>query len=383
MSAVSPAPLFPPWCRTSEVLCENNITILRLLSEEVFDFSKGNMTAAKTEALKASLHGELQQIFELILFILQASSRSSLIVATLECLQCYVRWIPEQYIFETPLLEMLCVKFLPVAEFRLPTLQVITEVSSLDKPMYNRIFELLYMGVMSQIVRVIPPDVSIREAYTRAEESGDMESMFFVRHLALYLTSYFKVHIRLLEVDEMRDALVSGLNYVLQITDVEDSETFKICLDLWFHLSEDLYKSATAYDPSFAAVLPSFDAGDMGGASTPSFMAPAVAAGMGLPAASLGAARRELYAEVLARVRETLIRHMAKPEEVLLEKDETGEFVREQQKDTDAIALYKIMRKTMAYLTHLDKNNMEDLMLEKLAKQVDGSEWGVDPLNSL
>ncbi len=31
--------------RTSETLCENSMQILRLLSEEVFDFSKDSLTA--------------------------------------------------------------------------------------------------------------------------------------------------------------------------------------------------------------------------------------------------------------------------------------------------------------------------------------------------
>ena len=33
---------------------------------------------------------------------------------------------------------------------------------------------------------------------------------------------------------------------------------------------------------------------------------------------------------------------MAKPEEVLIEVDESGEIVREQTKDTDSIAVYKV-----------------------------------------
>ena len=38
--------------------------------------------------------------------------------------------------------------------------------------------------------------------------------------------------------------------------------------------------------------------------------------------------RKAIYAEVLSRVREVMINHMAKPEEVLIEEDETGEIVR-------------------------------------------------------
>lgn len=38
--------------RNSEALCQNNMEILKLLSEEVFDFSKGQMTQAKAQHLK-------------------------------------------------------------------------------------------------------------------------------------------------------------------------------------------------------------------------------------------------------------------------------------------------------------------------------------------
>ena len=48
-----------------------------------------------------------------------------------------------------------------------------------------------------------------------------------------------------------------------------------------------------------------------------------------------------------------LISHMAKPEEVLVVENDQGEVVREFMKDTDAISLYKTMRETLVYLTHL------------------------------
>lgn len=42
--------------KTNEVLCENNMQILKLLSEEVFDFSKDQMTTAKIKTMKESLN---------------------------------------------------------------------------------------------------------------------------------------------------------------------------------------------------------------------------------------------------------------------------------------------------------------------------------------
>lgn len=80
--------------KTSESLCENNMKILKLLSEEVFDFSKDTMTAAKMKTMKESLNDEFSQIFQLCEFILEVSQKTSLLSATLQTLQRFLTWIP-------------------------------------------------------------------------------------------------------------------------------------------------------------------------------------------------------------------------------------------------------------------------------------------------
>lgn len=112
-----------------------------------------------------------------------------------------------------------------------------------------------------------------------------------------------------------------------------------------------------------------------------------------------------------------MISRMAKPEEVLIVENEQGEVVREFLKDTDSINLYKNMRETLGrnarklssslgilsmyieftyimlvyllylffavYLTHLDYNDTESIMTEKLHHQVDGTEWSWKNLNTV
>ena len=63
--------------KTSEVLCENNMQILKLLSEEVFDFSKDEMISEKAKLMKESLNSEFTAIYHLCDYILQNSSRPS------------------------------------------------------------------------------------------------------------------------------------------------------------------------------------------------------------------------------------------------------------------------------------------------------------------
>ena len=52
-------------------------------------------------------------------------------------------------------------------------------------------------------------------------------------------------------------------------------------------------------------------------------------------------------------------------------------------KDTDSINMYKNMRETLVYLTHLDSNDTEMIMTEKLQSQVNGSEWSWKNLNTV
>ena len=37
-------------------------------------------------------------------------------------------------------------------------------------------------------------------------------------------------------------------------------------------------------------------------------------------------------------------------------------------KDTDELALYKMMREALIYLTHLDASNMENILLQRLTQ---------------
>jgi len=103
--------------KTSESLCENNMKILKLLSEDVFVFSAESMTAAKIKQLKDSLNEEFSQVFQLCLLVMEASQKPSLLLSTLDTLQRFLTWIPLGYIFETNLIPELT-KFFNVSAYR-------------------------------------------------------------------------------------------------------------------------------------------------------------------------------------------------------------------------------------------------------------------------
>ncbi|XP_017241858.1 protein EXPORTIN 1A isoform X1 [Daucus carota subsp. sativus] len=354
--------------KTSETICENCMAILKLLSEEVFDFSRGEMTQLKIKELKQSLNSEFQLIHELCLYVLSASQRTELVRATLATLHAFLSWIPLGYIFESPLLETL-LKFFPLPSYRNLTLQCLTEVAALNfGDFYNLQYVKMYSIFILQLKGILPISANIPEAYAQ----GSSEEQAFIQNLALFFTSFYKFHIRILETaPENITALLVGLEYLIDISYVDDTEVFKVCLDYWNSLVLELFEAHHNLDNPAATV------NMMGLQQMP--LLHGLADGHG----SQLMQRRQLYANPMSRLRLLMICRMAKPEEVLIVEDENGNIVRETMKDNDVLVQYKIMRETLIYLSHLDHEDTEKQMLKKLSKQLNGEDWTWNNLNTL
>lgn len=367
--------------RNSVSLCENNMEILRLLSEEVFEFSTGQMTQDKIVQLKNQFNEDFARVFQLCQYVFESSreiqtTRPGLLLATLRTLEKFLSWIPLGYIFETQLIETL-VSFIPSPALRHASLRCLTEIGSLSchGGLYDERFRLLFISFMKQLVLVLPRDTDIARAY---EEASD-ETQSFVMDLALFFTGFFRTHLSLLKMDEsaeMQEAVRYAHEYLVQISKVSDIEVFKTCLEWWYRLANDIYDNefpsgATPNRPLLLNSAADASAG-MAGRGNDSMNS----------AGSLSP-RRAFFAPIFTEVRRVIISRMAKPEEVLIVEDENGEIVRETTKDTDAIALYKTMRDTLAFLTHLDTANTEEIMLSKLTLQINNTEWSWNNLNTL
>ncbi|GAB1517874.1 Karyopherin transporter [Rhizoctonia solani] len=359
--------------KTNIALCENNMAILKLLSEEIFDYSAEQMTQTKTKNLKNQMCGEFSEIFNLCLEVLEKAQKPSLIRATLETMLRFLNWIPLGYIFETSIIDQLLTRFLEVPEFRNVTLKCLSEIAGLNVgPEYDPKFRILFTMVMTSINKMIPPSTNIAQAY---ETSSDQDQELIL-NLALFLANFLTAHLRAVENAENRDVLLNAHLYMVKVSQVEEREVFKICLEYWSKLVAELYEEQQ-----------SLPMGGLGGADASLLMglnlggggAGAQAAGM-LGGVNL---RKNAYAEVLSNLRLVMIERMVKPEEVLVVENDEGEVVREFLKESDTIVLYKAMREVLVYLTHLDVLDTENILTEKLAKQVDGSEWSWANLNTL
>lgn len=351
-------------------VCENNMVILRLLSEEVFDYSDEQMTQAKAKRLKTQLSSEFGEIFKLCHEVLEKATRASLIVATLRCLQRYLSWVSLDFIFETNILEMLVSQFLEPYEFRNITLKCLTEVASLNTSQYDQKLLSMLTAAMQQIAVVIPPDTDLKSIYNVA----GTQDQDFIQNLSLFLSSFLSKHLQLVEragPPSPDSLLILVHTYLIKISQIEEREVFKGCLEYWSRLVLDLHIELRQLVPGTESIPL------MGGNFAGSNGAPSPEIWAQVPS------RLQLYTPILSQLRSIVIEHMARPEEVLISENEDGEIVRVVYQESDTITLYKSLRSVLVYLTHFDVMDTRNIMLAKLDRQVDGTEWSWHNINTL
>ncbi|ORY37206.1 hypothetical protein BCR33DRAFT_758930 [Rhizoclosmatium globosum] len=346
--------------KSNLTLCENNMKILKLLSEEIFDFSAEQMTQQKTKNLKNSMCGQFSDIFQLCQQVLDKATKPSLINATLETLLRFLNWIPLGYIFETNLVDILCTRFLEVPQFKNVTLKCLTEIGGLQVgPEYNDKFAFLFNIVMTSINKMVPASADLATLY---ENDDDAEQ--FIQNLAMFLTSFLGAHLKVVEAGANRELLLAAHGYLIRVSLVKDREIFKVCLEYWNKLVSELYEEVQHIPSSEMPLLNLGYQQQQQQLNHPNL-------------------RKHIYTQVLSHLRVVMIERMVKPEEVLVVENDEGEIVRETLKESDTIVLYKSMREVLVYLTHLDVDDTESIMTDKLSKQMDGSEWSWDNLNKL
>lgn len=321
--------------KTSESLCENNMLILKLLSEEVFDFSKNEMTAEKARLMKQSLNEEFTKIFQLCEFILGASSRASLINATLVTLQRFISWIPLGYVFETNLLSILILKYFPVPTFRVAVVDCLAEVACLPE---NEIPENYISAVqqmlgqfMAQLVQIIPRTIKLADSF----DAGTDQDQLFVSRLALFFGAFLRAHLKHFMSPghpELIQVLKEALHYFLMVSEVDDEEIFKVCLEFWHFFTKEQYSMELGLKQPVTGALSS------NGMTGFFAMSP------------LGTRDKHesLFTETHSSLRHVLIDRMAKPEEVIIVEDDNGEIIRERTKDTGINHTFRFLGVTAA-----------------------------------
>lgn len=149
--------------------------------------------------------------------------------------------------------------------------------------------------VMTSVNRMIPPSTNIAQAYANAGDAGQE----LVLNLALFLSNFLSNHLRAVETEQSRDVLLNAHLYMVKVSQVDEREIFKICLEYWLKLVAELYEEVQSLPIGESGLLMGLSLG--GGSQS-------VLNGMNL--------RKNIYSDVLSNLRLVVIEKMVKPEEV-------------------------------------------------------------------
>ncbi|ODV93732.1 hypothetical protein PACTADRAFT_51489 [Pachysolen tannophilus NRRL Y-2460] len=191
----------------------------------------------------------------------------------------------------------------------------------------------------------------------------------------MFLVTFLSNHLLSLENNQnLKNLSIISHEYLISLSKIQERELFKICLDYWLKLVSGLFSEIQKLPNQELSPLMQLNYSNTltsaGGAPNPEILAK-------FPL------RKHIYSTILSNLRVVMIENMVRPEEVLIVENDEGEIVREFVKESDTIQLYKSMREVLVYLTHLDVIDTENIMSDKLAKQIDGSEWSWHNINTL
>eukprot|EP01063_Lacrimia_lanifica_P009030 TRINITY_DN16074_c0_g1_i1.p1 TRINITY_DN16074_c0_g1~~TRINITY_DN16074_c0_g1_i1.p1 ORF type:complete len:1107 (+),score=513.53 TRINITY_DN16074_c0_g1_i1:67-3387(+) len=345
----------------SNAVMQNNLAIVRELSEEVFDFSKGKMTAQQIQIRKEELNKQFSQIYQMLSFVLLNKQDTLLIKEALRCLLSCLSWIPFGYIFETDLVNILCNRFLPVLETRSLACRCLTEIASLElnptdpaTAQYNAQFRLLLLSFMKHLKTMIPcSPANCQEALTAFEASSEANGEF-AQNASQLLTCFHRSHLQqchtAAESDpEVLASVKESHVYLLGLTCVDNKEMLKACVEYWRWLAEMVFNMMQ--QPGAPQAYGGYWMQNQQ-------MTPQQQLLMGLYA--------DPGMNIFSETRKAFVRLMARPEEVIVFEDENGEVIKEPMKDVDAIELYNTMREALVFFTHLDPKNTAVIMQSKI-----------------
>lgn len=151
--------------------------------------------------------------------------------------------------------------------------------------------------VMTSVNRMIPPSTNIAQAYANAGDAGQE----LVLNLSLFLCNFLSNHVRIIEPEANRDVLMNAHLYMVKVSQVDEREIFKICLEYWIKLVAELYEEVQSLPIGDSGLLMGLSLGGSNGATN-------MLTGMSL--------RKNIYSDVLSNLRLVVIERMVKPEEV-------------------------------------------------------------------
>ncbi|KAH0789208.1 CRM1 C terminal-domain-containing protein [Histomonas meleagridis] len=321
---------------TTPLLCSNSLDIINLFCQESLEDTEETLTYARSNQLAASLQEHAQNVFSFVEVVMTNSQDREIILKCLKTLQYFIKWIPPMQIIGTQLFQQLCRMFLPQQDFVTEVLFLIGEVFSLnDLPQdFCKIAPQVFLLMVQALDPLLPEGIDFNELLQTQKR--------FINVLPFTLTVFLDKFGSYVETPDNVGYIQRVLQWFCLMSILDDDDTLKTCCEFWLAIARRSFNERNNIAPSAISTI---------------------------------------YLPFMPHVRRILIQRMQRPEEIIIVKDETGQYVREQQRNTLTLMLHAIMKECLVFLTNLDNNDTIQAIEERLSML--GQQWDPDVCNSI
>jgi exportin-1 len=362
----------------NELICLNNLRILKELSSEVFDYERKNMTSEEVGRLKEEFVREFESVFGLCTSVAKSclaqpqAAAADLSLACLDTLHAFLSWMPPFYVLTTDLVEGVLLPLLNEKRFSLKALGCFDKVFKIEIPSVGQDPQLLE-GIRVKVVRQFGFLVDALARTHDVSESLEAQRLSLTRreyrHLnffqqstqgfAVATSNFFATHLEWL-LDwvtgqeahvEIVDKLRQALSFMAACVEVRDPILFKNCIDFW------LFLLTTSAKPADRPVL------------------------------SLGYCTREQVLQQFGKSTSDmvvfLVTRVPKPQDIRVVIDEQGLPKKEEVVDSENAMLFEVVRDILRLYARDHAEAVQAVLGLKLEMEVGSSQWSYQNLNSM
>lgn len=275
------------------------------------------------------------------MFVLTNSSQQPLLNETLYTLEKFLqlKWIPIPIIFESHLIEALALRYYGIQLYRNPTLGCLIEISNINIVGGKMLEEKLVNVYMSVLTKTFN-EYQLHLNTNINDFLMDDCNFDFLQNFINFLSTFLSNHRLLLEKYNRQscEALKAGLKLFLNITNINHVQyytIFSICVDFWELIARDLKN-----------ILP-----------TQSSHSP-----MNNSSFLKNNERYQIYIETIHDLKFILMNKIPRPKEVLIVRDDNGNVIKQEMKNTCTLALHQQICKILHILSFIDPNDTREVI---------------------
>ena len=387
-------------------LCDNNMKLLILLSEEINVFWKNSLTAKKAYELREKMSKEFIEVFNLCQLIINNSNSVSktLLIRAIQLFAEYMNWFPINLTLNQDIMKKTLLNFKDMSSCRTETMKCLgnlfgikmKNLSQQEISAYRNLLTQMYQTFIQIMDEQIVRGKNFAEQYKYLEthDAPKITGYEEMTHsFEMALINYFKSNIPYIQSYDFQEGtqqvnqflmsyipqISSGLNYLTQFLFMENEEIFQAAVDFWLWFS---YKVFTLKEPE--NTLDTFDLifENNNNNMNNNFMNNNNNFNINNQGVQVKYTKdqylqylnesylyKNCYMKMIDIVRERLCLKMTKPLEVKIDIDENGDLTYDPTKNTVYQTIHENMRETLIYLTYIDPYKTTNLLHAKINEQ--------------